>query len=266
MIIPDYCMGTSRAQRYRQAFSAYESRCPLRNQLVFQKIAQRLSLQILGDVSVLDVGVGNGAVANLTRYINCPLRITAIDSDPSCFPTAVSAFVEAGVRDLRLIHADMQDRIFMESLSDSFNIVVASNVLYRHAKNETLIRSILNCCKKRGYFVIVHATTTAPWTALLADTGNWPKECHGSGELKKTLSEMDIPFNVDTVHYSVKMDDIINSNILEDHQVDALLWMLPRNIVMTEVRAEELIAIIRKYMDRNGEIMDERDIIIIRRD
>ena len=265
MVIPDYCIGTSRGQRYRQAFTAYESRCPLRNRAVFENVAYRLSPQLEGDISVLDVGVCSGAVANLTHHMASPSRITAMDCDPSCFPTAVSAFVEAGVRDLRFIHGDMQDSDLMASLSDGFDIVMASNVLYRYTKHTSIIRSILHCCKKKGYFVIVHGTTTAPWISLLAATGNWSQECHGSVQLRKTLSEMALSYDVDTVRYSVQMNDILNSNTLEEHQVDALLWMLPRSSVMTETRAEEMIEIISKYADGDGNIMDERDIIIIKR-
>ena len=264
MRIPPGSCDATRQSRYHQAFGEYERRCPRRDELIHAAVAELLTLSPMSAVDLLDVGVGNGASGVLASHLGRgQLRVTAVDIDPVFFPRAATRLSECGVTDMRFVECDMRDSDALALFKSQFDIVLASNVLYRYADDSGLFRTLLACCRPSGAMVVVHATATAPWTRVLADAGSWSASCHGSEAVFGTLRRLGLTFRHSTVRYPVNVGDVLDASQLTSSQADFLLWLLPRSTLLTAEVAARLVALLSRLSDARGNVWDERDVIAV---
>ncbi len=218
----------TRSSRYHEAFLAYEDRCTERHQNVYSKIASTLELPSSKKIQVLDVGVGSGSSAYLADYLPArQISITGIDVVPEFFSVAAQSFVSHNIKQMSFAHLDMLEESAMSSFAHKFDLVIASNVLYRHTTNGNLLSSLLRCCGRDATLAIVHSPSETPWSQVLASFNNWDGTQFGSERLKSTLQELALTIEVHRVSYYIEVADIIGASKLTGSQVDFLLWMLP---------------------------------------
>lgn len=258
--------GRNRSDRYLEAFLAYERRCKNRDKAVYGQIASSVDRFPSNTIKLLDIGVGSGSSACITQYFSShDVHITAIDNNPSFFSFAKKTFIANGISNLSLITMNMLDLEKSAHLQGFFDLVLAGNVLYRHVRNSKLIHALLSCCKPKGYLAIVHSPSVTPWTMVLSQFGNWDSQQYGANILLDTLRSMHISCEVSTVHYTIDVKDILDSNRLTEEQVDFLLWIIPKSMSLTTTRARKLIKVLRESCDPHNSIVDKRKIIIIQR-
>ena len=264
--IPEQFLGRTVSERYQEAFAAYERRCGNRAEKIYRDLVSRLGdfPEVL--IDLLDIGVGNGSSAVLaTQFLKHDVRITAIDIIPSFFPIAARNFISHGVTDMRFVAMNMLDSKRMNIFHEAFDLVLASNVLYRHTDNCKLICDLLNCCKQGGYLAIIHSTSNTPWTQALAKFGSWASQQHGSDRLIATLSNSNMPFEVSMASYHVDVNDVLTTDSITEEQADFLIWMLPRSMPLTTANSEHLLKTLQDLCDDRNRITDERNIILVRR-
>ncbi len=264
MHISKHYLQRTRAERYREAFTAYERRCAVRNSLIHGNICARIHDRLGDDIRLLDIGVGNGSSAGLAHSLSRSVQVTAVDIDPNCFPQAARSFITAGIHDMRFMVGDMCNTRFMHVFHNSFDLVLVSNVLYRHATNQELLLNLCLCCRKQGLLVIVHAPSSTPWISVLSELDNWGPHCYGSEQLLLTLDNLREHYDVDTVEYPVNVSDILEAQDLDEEQTDFVLWLLPRSIPLTVELGQRIRTILRRY-SHDGQVRDKRNIIVIER-